>query len=210
MAAANLVVVVQFKNEYHRTGLAIGLLVPYVVIAALMVASYLRLFITIRTNPGIVALGPEAARDFYGSTLTGPITNSRATCCGGVDKTISFKNPDSDKSLSSMSADRDSGHDVDLESGSAAAPPYGSTPGSFGAVPFGTDPRLDPDSPGLEIFYTKDVFECTPDGRPIYCNPCGTWKPDRTHHCSEINRCVRKMDHFCPWVGGIVSETSKL
>ncbi|KAF3479736.1 palmitoyltransferase pfa5 [Arthroderma uncinatum] len=46
------------------------------------------------------------------------------------------------------------------------------------------------DPTGLEAFYMKDVFT------------------DRAHHCSEVDRCVRKMDHFCPWVGGVVSETS--
>ncbi|GIJ85796.1 palmitoyltransferase pfa5 [Aspergillus pseudoviridinutans] len=48
------------------------------------------------------------------------------------------------------------------------------------------------DAEGLESFYTKDVF----------------FKTDRAHHCREVERCVRKMDHFCPWVGGVVSETS--
>ncbi|GAQ09378.1 palmitoyltransferase pfa5 [Aspergillus lentulus] len=48
------------------------------------------------------------------------------------------------------------------------------------------------DAEGLESFYTKDVF----------------FKTDRAHHCREVDRCVRKMDHFCPWVGGVVSETS--
>lgn len=62
--------------------------------------------------------------------------------------------------------------------------------------------------PGLEYFYTKDVFVCDFRGLPIYCTKCNNWKPDRTHHCSEIDRCVRRMDHFCPWVGGIVSETN--
>ncbi|KAL6238069.1 DHHC palmitoyltransferase-domain-containing protein [Aspergillus navahoensis] len=61
---------------------------------------------------------------------------------------------------------------------------------------------------GLEYFYRKDVFVCQPDGRPIYCSKCCHYKPDRTHHCREMDRCVRKMDHFCPWVGGVVSETS--
>lgn len=62
--------------------------------------------------------------------------------------------------------------------------------------------------PRVEDFWHKDVFVCNFDGRPPFCSTCLNWKPDRTHHCSEVNRCVRKMDHFCPWVGGIVSETS--
>lgn len=67
--------------------------------------------------------------------------------------------------------------------------------------------EVDPNSPGLERFYSKDVFICENDGVPRWCSSCQTWKPDRTHHSSDIDRCVRKMDHFCPWVGGIISET---
>lgn len=52
---------------------------------------------------------------------------------------------------------------------------------------------------GLEEIYQKDAFICDANGLPIFCNSCWTWKPDRTHHCSELNRCVRRMDHFCPW-----------
>jgi palmitoyltransferase len=59
--------------------------------------------------------------------------------------------------------------------------------------------HTDADSPGLEQFYTNDVFVCEADGRPKWCSECGNWKPDRAHHCSSIGRCVRKMDHFCPW-----------
>lgn len=79
---------------------------------------------------------------------------------------------------------------------------------------------------GLEAFYNRDVFECEVDGLPKWCSICKNWKPDRSHHCSEIGRCVFKMDHYCPWlvwiarfgscvrvltvirVGGIVSETA--
>ncbi|KAG0155920.1 hypothetical protein PDIDSM_3093 [Penicillium digitatum] len=61
---------------------------------------------------------------------------------------------------------------------------------------------------GLESFYTKDVFVCQADGRPPWCTTCSQYKTDRAHHCCELGRCVRKMDHFCPWVGGVVSETS--
>ncbi|CAM1501724.1 Fc.00g037080.m01.CDS01 [Cosmosporella sp. VM-42] len=69
-------------------------------------------------------------------------------------------------------------------------------------------PDSNPDSPGLEAFYSRDVFVCEMDGRPKWCSDCRAWKPDRAHHSSEMDRCVRKMDHLCPWVGGVVSETS--
>lgn len=60
----------------------------------------------------------------------------------------------------------------------------------------------------VEDFWLRDVFVCNADGRPSFCSTCYNWKPDRSHHCSEVNRCVLKFDHFCPWVGGVVSETS--
>ncbi|KAJ5280102.1 hypothetical protein N7478_005474 [Penicillium angulare] len=66
----------------------------------------------------------------------------------------------------------------------------------------------EPNSIKLESFYTKQVFICQDDGRPQYCSKCCQFKTDRAHHCREIDRCVDKMDHFCPWVGGVVSETS--
>ncbi|KAG4437698.1 hypothetical protein IFR05_006822 [Cadophora sp. M221] len=69
-------------------------------------------------------------------------------------------------------------------------------------------PQDDPDSPGLELFYTKDVFICELDGKPKWCTHCANWKPDRAHHCSTIDRCILKMDHFCPWVGGPLGENN--
>ena len=53
--------------------------------------------------------------------------------------------------------------------------------------------------PGLQRFLDKDVFECDIDGYPRWCSSCQMWKPDRSHHSSELGRCVYKMDHFCPW-----------
>ena len=58
-----------------------------------------------------------------------------------------------------------------------------------------------------EEFFTKETYVCKGDGMPVWCSTCMIWKPDRAHHCREVERCVRKMDHFCPWVGGVVSET---
>ena len=54
-------------------------------------------------------------------------------------------------------------------------------------------------SSNLHEMYIKDVFSCEGDGRPIWCSTCLNFKPDRAHHCREVGRCVRKMDHFCPW-----------
>ncbi|KAG8625427.1 hypothetical protein KVT40_007178 [Elsinoe batatas] len=61
---------------------------------------------------------------------------------------------------------------------------------------------------GMEEFYQRDVFQCDPNGLPIWCGTCRNWKPDRVHHCSDVGRCVWKLDHFCPWVGGVVGETN--
>ena len=74
----------------------------------------------------------------------------------------------------------------------------------------GMAPDDNPDSPGLEQFYTKDVFICETDGRPKWCSECCNWKPDRAHHSSELNRCVLRMDHYCPWAGGMVGENCRL
>jgi hypothetical protein len=37
-----------------------------------------------------------------------------------------------------------------------------------------------------------------------YCSKCLIYKPDRAHHCSALERCVLKMDHFCPWTNNTV------
>ena len=42
---------------------------------------------------------------------------------------------------------------------------------------------------------------------PRFCHTCDAFKHDRSHHCNEVNRCVIKQDHFCPWVGGPLGHT---
>lgn len=78
-----------------------------------------------------------------------------------------------------------------------------------GLIPLG--PAEDDQEKGIPIRTSpKDMYICALGGslQPRFCTFCQNLKPDRTHHCSEINRCVRRMDHFCPWVGGVVSETN--
>ena len=36
------------------------------------------------------------------------------------------------------------------------------------------------------------------------CDVCETVKPPRTHHCSQCNRCVVRMDHHCVWLNNCV------
>ncbi|XP_055357852.1 palmitoyltransferase ZDHHC3-like [Paramacrobiotus metropolitanus] len=43
----------------------------------------------------------------------------------------------------------------------------------------------------------------------IRCPKCVSIKPSRAHHCSICRRCVRKMDHHCPWVNNCVGENNQ-
>jgi palmitoyltransferase len=76
-----------------------------------------------------------------------------------------------------------------------------------GLVPLG-DPSWDRQSAPTKHFERYDAYICDHKGMPIWCEECHNWKPDRTHHDSHTGRCVRKMDHFCPWAGGIIGETT--
>jgi len=38
------------------------------------------------------------------------------------------------------------------------------------------------------------------------CARCETYRPPRAHHCRICRRCVRRMDHHCPWINNCVGE----
>ncbi|KAG4304107.1 hypothetical protein PORY_002471 [Pneumocystis oryctolagi] len=59
----------------------------------------------------------------------------------------------------------------------------------------------------MRTFCLYDAYVCENDGFPRWCAVCEVYKPDRAHHCSEVQRCVLKLDHFCPWVGGVIGFT---
>ncbi|XP_052816335.1 palmitoyltransferase ZDHHC3-like isoform X3 [Mya arenaria] len=48
------------------------------------------------------------------------------------------------------------------------------------------------------------------EGQVVFkCPKCISIKPDRAHHCSVCQRCIRKMDHHCPWVNNCIGENNQ-
>ncbi|RWS14074.1 Dnz1-like protein [Dinothrombium tinctorium] len=38
------------------------------------------------------------------------------------------------------------------------------------------------------------------------CSKCETYRPPKAHHCRICRKCIRKMDHHCPWINNCVGE----
>ncbi|KAJ1863830.1 Palmitoyltransferase, partial [Coemansia sp. RSA 486] len=64
-----------------------------------------------------------------------------------------------------------------------------------GHVPLGWEPPRS----GANVYELKRDTQ-----KPRYCRMCRGYKPPRTHHCAECERCVLKMDHHCPWTNNCV------
>lgn len=168
------------NNVAARPGAAVALIVIYFVILFPMATAYLRTIMTVLKNPGYIPQGKPTA-----GTKTifdvEPQTDIQRCCA-------TTTTPDK------------------LEEGSAHTTDAADKPGpgvqgqTLTTLEYDAIFRGDaPPPPGLENFYTKDVFACDPHGLPIWCPVCCNWKPDRSHHCSDVGRCVWKLDHFCPW-----------
>lgn len=156
-----------------RHGAGIAILTVYSILLLLMSTTYLRLVCTILINPGYVPRGPQ----WYDEH----------------ERRIKEKSLEKSREKSGH-ARRDNTSDNSNPRGFA----YSNGPPESGSST--TRPlAVDDTSPDLYDFYGKDVFTCEGNGKPIWCSSCANWKPDRAHHCREIGRCVRKMDHFCPW-----------
>eukprot|EP01147_Barroeca_monosierra_P010441 gene10441-2572_t len=44
----------------------------------------------------------------------------------------------------------------------------------------------------------------------VYCPACETYKAPRSHHCRQCGRCVKVLDHHCPWINSCVGNDNKL
>ncbi|OKP09689.1 Palmitoyltransferase pfa5 [Penicillium subrubescens] len=155
-----------------RINLVVSRIIPPVLLGAVVYASY-AITKTLCVNPGYLPLGAERLRAEAKSEDPKHKHGKRRRRKSRSRTRDAEKN---DKPASDV--------DVDLERG---------INNHAGGKAYQLDPF------GLESFYTKDVFVCQEDGRPPYCSTCCQFKTDRAHHCREVDRCTRKMDHFCPW-----------
>ena len=176
-----------------RSGSAAAVLLFYYLLLIPLLVCYARLLQTITTNPGYVSRGAEWHRQRKEEAA-----RDRAPGRGYHRKSRSVTEKPSHRPQPWPTGNQDP-----ESSGSNH-----SSLTTFKEHPTRHSSRCDEPS-SIDIpFWHRDIFVCNPDGRPAFCSSCLNHKPDRAHHCSEVDRCVLKMDHFCPWVGGIVSETS--
>jgi palmitoyltransferase len=158
-------------NRGSRVGAGAAIIAVYYVLLIPMIATYIRLVYNVLWNPGYLPFGAERVQ----AESSQDHKHSRGK-----------RRRRRSSSRKAQDAEKQEPTEMDLESGVNA---------HTGGEAF----KLD--SAGLESFYTKDVFVCQEDGRPPWCSTCCQFKTDRAHHCREVDRCVRKMDHFCPWYG---------
>lgn len=161
-----------------RSAAAIVILILYFLLLIPVVVCYFRLLQTIIVNPGYVARGP---RWHEGLQEEGLQASPR-------------RRPKSRRP--SVAPQEKSGHPTSnqaIASGELIGRDYAQTTVAFQ----GSDGNALQN--GLEQFWMRDTFVCDAEGRPKFCSTCLNYKPDRAHHCREVGRCVRKMDHYCPW-----------
>jgi len=210
----------------ERTATAAILIVIYTVLLLLLATSYLRTVVTLTVNPGYVPKGPprdvaptgsrqqlDGVEDGYSETGSrstgvtavpasvnsteglspfpppGPPAATAASDRLSVDPSDPVpQTPNSTRLLNLNPPRRHSAHSPNSSNGMQGRP-------------YTFSPRPQPNSGPLNLrdFLDKEIFVCEGDGLPRYCSKCNCWKPDRSHHCSEIERCVWRMDHFCPW-----------
>ncbi|ESO01571.1 hypothetical protein HELRODRAFT_112561 [Helobdella robusta] len=49
----------------------------------------------------------------------------------------------------------------------------------------------------------------TRDNGWTVCMKCETYRPPRAHHCRVCRRCIKRMDHHCPWINNCVGELNQ-
>lgn len=191
-------------------------------------AAYLRVLWTICMAPGFVAQGPDPEEAIKNEKLRGSDSDPEMGLGSMQIEQASFRNTGTETPIPEVNITppppvaQPSQGDSETPTSYAYIPPIihqsqnndrpatsSSTLHGYSYDAYAPEPHHElPEPENCMEFYEKDVYVCEPNGRPKWCQQCNCYKPDRSHHCSEVGRCVYKMDHFCPWVGGIVAEYS--
>lgn len=151
-----------------------------------MLVSWARFLHVFYTDPAYIALGPERLRKPQAGQTFGAYRNEKTWPAAKEKKRAGMHPGATPVDGELIGAEYDAG----------------STSSTW------ADPRDDADVPGFEDFCAREAYVAEEDGRPKFCAYCANWKTDRAHHCRELGRCVARMDHFCPWAGGVVAETT--
>ena len=161
-----------------RSAAAIVIIALYFLLLIPVAVCYVRLLQTIIVNPGYIPRGPRWHEDLQERGLQ-----------SSHRRTLQWRRP-------SAAPHKKSSHPAlnqAVDGGGLIGRDYTHTTGPLQEI------GLTALQKGVEEFWTRDVFVCDAEGRPKFCSTCLDFKADRAHHCKELGRCVRKMDHYCPW-----------
>ncbi|KAF0971699.1 hypothetical protein FDP41_009922 [Naegleria fowleri] len=67
-----------------------------------------------------------------------------------------------------------------------------------------SSPHQHDEEEDLLSFPDRQTSELNSRGQIRICERCWIRKPDRAHHCRQLNCCVLRMDHFCPWFNNCI------
>jgi palmitoyltransferase len=191
-------------HERKRTVTAIILFAFYVALLLLLAISYLRTVVTLSLNPGYVPRGRKADERDEKPRVDGAEDDLES----GRGSALTTETTPTDGSSEVLArVTTDTSLETALRNGPPQPTPGAQTSTGLGMPYAATQPQpswaparpATQSLPSMREFLDKEIYVCESDGLPRYCKMCDCWKPDRSHHCSEVGRCVYKMDHFCPW-----------